>query len=139
MALGPAKLLKYLIPTVCIFYSLSWSSLPPIRTYHEVFGNSDLYLDLYFETNPQGIFSRNVVSQSITFHGFMVSPDSERRVSGLLVKQNGQKKYFFDSDLGSFRGVLLQVMNQCEPSLYFHIWKGDRSVKSGKLKGGFCY
>ncbi|MBI4405093.1 MAG: hypothetical protein HY537_13100 [Deltaproteobacteria bacterium] len=138
MVSSGGKLLALLVPTLCLFYTFSWSRVPPMRHYHQTFGNGDYYLDVYFDLNPVGYFQRGLAHQDVPFSGYLVSSDTEWPVSGRFIRKANDIHYYFASQLGLFKGILRNSETGCEPNLYFNIYKEEKAIRSGVLKGGFC-
>lgn len=127
MELDVFKVLRIALPTLFLFYSLSWSSLSDPRRHREVFGNGDVYLDLVY---PSG--------KSRHFTGTVLFKDSEQTISGRQWSAQTKTLYTFETAQGRFTGELRPSQSGCEPSLHYRIVKGTAEVTSGVLKAGFC-
>ena len=137
MELDLPKLLKLLLPTICIFYAFAAPETPKNSLYREVFGNPEYYLDVYFETNPKGIFQQGV-AQNLRFSGYLVHGEKQVPIDGRRVDWNGERLYLFDSQLGKFKGRLAKAERGCEPALHFQVDGANRAPASGILRAGFC-
>lgn len=131
------KLLKLLLPTLCIFYAFSAPEAPRNSLYREVFGNPDYYLDVYFETNPKGMFQQGA-AQNLRFSGYLVHGEQQVPIDGRRVDWNGERLYLFDSKFGKFKGRLAKAEGRCEPALHFQVDGAKPAPESGILRAGFC-
>lgn len=139
MQLDPFKLLRITIPTFCILYTLSWSGIPPWSHYHETFGNPDYYLDLYYDTNPEGFFQKSEPAAKIGFRGFIAAGDKEEAITGYRTLSHGNSTYVFHSRQGWFEGTLARDSRRgCEPKLHYQIVADGGKPATGVLKAAFC-
>ncbi len=129
-----AKLLKTLLPTLCIFYSFSRNSVGKRWVDRQAFGNGDYYLDLYFNVSPKGPFSNE--KGRINFEGYFVTLNGQENIRGSLETSPGRRDYRFICSQGEFRGNLRRVAGRCESQLDFEI-HGQKKV-IGVLTAGFC-
>jgi hypothetical protein len=132
MELTPLKLLRILLPSLCIFYCLS-TALTPLSKYHEAFGDESIYLDIFFDSNPRGKTNRR-----ISFKAVLAGMEAEEVCIGHYFKTAHKETYVFQSKGGKFTGTLSPSFPGCEPELHYRLENESRLLKSGILKGGFC-
>ena len=139
MQLDPLKVLGLTIPTFCILYTFSWSGLPPWSHYRETFGNPDYYLDLYYDTNPEGVFQKAKPATKIGFRGYVAASDGEEAITGYRVQDHGDSVYVFHSRHGRFEGKLArEARSHCESTLRYQIVANGGESATGVLKAAFC-
>jgi hypothetical protein len=136
MELTPLKLLRMLLPSLCIFYCLS-NAMAPHHVYHEAFGGEEFLLDVFFENNPRGLLASHT-SPHIPFKASLLG-QAEERVVGHYRRTNGKETYVFQSSGGIFTGQLEKGPRGCEPALRYRLERGNEVVKSGVLRAGFCH
>ena len=137
----PAGLIKLLLPSLCLFYTMWWTDLPAGSGYHELFGNEEAILDVYLSSNPNGIFQKQKTEQLIRFDGFYIEKNKEKRISGVRILKQGKIFYEFESKSGHFVGYLMpsRQKEKCEPSLHFVLQKNEITPPTnGWMRAAFC-
>lgn len=132
------KAAKLILPSICICYSFCWSAVNHITPYHETYGSPDYLLDVYFDVNPRGFFHPGKPEYPVKFTGYFATEHGEEKVSGILVRNEGESAYVFESKEGRFEGQLVKRGGQCEPSMYFRLKNGLSIRTSGLLQGTYC-
>lgn len=137
MELTLSKLLRVLLPSICIFYTISKTASDPLAVYRQQFGNNDYYLDLYFPINPKGTFQVSRSEGKARFKGYFVTTTEEEEVAGFLERRSGEHFYIFQSQRGQFLGKLDQDGKGCGGGLRFEI-RGRKPIPTQWMKAGFC-
>jgi hypothetical protein len=138
MALDFFKLLRILLPSLCLLYSFSPRQVPLFLPYHEVFGDEEHYLDLYFEYDPQGYFQKSQHPSAGTFTGYFVTTAGEEKVNGSWETISEGRNYSFRTSQGSFHGKMGKGTKGCEPVLKYRVKEPGGETRSGTLTAGFC-
>lgn len=137
MGFFPSQILSLALPTAILCSAACWSSLPDARPYREVFGNESVYLDIYYEVNPDGYFLKRQTTPEVRFRGTVTTDDGEYPVEGVREGRGENARYQMHWSQGRFVGRLARNPKGCEPDLsYTLVDNGKRVV--GTLRGGFC-
>jgi hypothetical protein len=129
--------LKLFLPTLCIFYTLRWTVLPPTEAHREIFGNNELFLELRFPAHPDRFLS----SASVPFSGTLFTQEGEVPVTGSRIAAATGTRYLFHSRGTKFSAKIRRVSQGCEPALDFVV-HAENSLnvipRRGVLRAGFC-
>ena len=131
----PKQFLTRALPSVILYLAATIPTLVEIRPYREVFGNDDTYLDLYYDTNPDGWFQPKTEASRVRFHGKLTTGQGDFAVAGERV---GRAHYRFDSAVGKFQGKLRSVPKACEPAMDFRIERDAKVATAGVMRAAFC-
>ncbi|MCB0405924.1 MAG: hypothetical protein KDD51_14165 [Bdellovibrionales bacterium] len=124
------QFVAFAIPSLWIYYVFCGASFRPLVLYRQAFANPQTYLDLYFESNPDGPFLRG---RSVRFSGYWVDGSGERPVRGSRVVRSGRALYQFHSEGRGYQAHLEQELGRCEPKLRIRS-RGETQV----LRAAFC-
>ena len=137
MELGSSRILALLVPTLCLLSSLCWKHLPRQNYFHRAFGGKDYYLDLRFNSNPEGLLGKSS-PQVLRFEGLWVDRVAQTPVHGKLIRTVQGEWYQFEGNGGAFTGKIRTSNKQCEPYLDFELKKANSTPLRGTLLGAFC-
>jgi hypothetical protein len=132
------RIFAVFIPSFILLSAATWTALPELRPYREVFGNDNYYLDLYYEVNPQGWLRQGQPDQPVRFHGRLTTNSGDYPIEGARQGSPDHAHYEFKSKAGQFVGQLSKNGKGCEPSLHFRLQGAAEPSASGILRAGFC-
>ncbi|MEZ4751506.1 MAG: hypothetical protein R3B54_13085 [Bdellovibrionota bacterium] len=124
------QFVAFAIPSLWIYYAFCAASFRPLVLYRQAFAGPETYLDLYFESNPDGPM---LGGRSVRFNGYLVDAAGQRPISGMRVVRSGETLYQFQTEERGYYAHLESTLGRCEPNL--HVQSGaDTEV----LRAAFC-
>lgn len=124
------QFVAFAIPSLWIYYAFCADLFPPLALYRETFGGDRTYLDLTFESNPEGPL---LAGRSVRFSGYWIDEGGEFPVQGIRVARSGAVHYQFKTPERGYYAQLQRVDTGCEPRL-----KVESEGKTTVLRAGFC-
>ena len=130
MRISFQQFVAFAIPSLWIYYVFCGASFRPLVLYRQAFASADTYLDLYFESNPDGPL---LGGRSVRFSGFWVDSSGQRPVAGMRVVRSGETLYQFQSEGRGYHARLESELGRCEPNL-----RVDSGSETQILRAAFC-
>ena len=127
-----------MLPSLCLYYSISLPTYSSPALRHESFGSGDYYLDLQLEGIPGRAIRGKNSPESMEIKGVLASTVDEQPILGKRIRVSGQTWYLFATTKGKFLGWLTPATKGCELNLQFRIEKNSQVVETGTMKAGFC-